>query len=319
MVRLIIWVLVGTWLCSCKPEQQSDPVPTRSINEPDNIPNSRAELIDEFLAETQVGTYIFDKPDFTFVLGANLKEISGLAYDSSDNSLLAVDDESGYYYHLSVDNGKELSKNKFHKKGDYEAITYIDSTVIIAKSSGILYVSKDSTEKSEVLKNQLKSKNDVEGLTYLDDEQVLLIACKGRMIEKDENIDAKAIYSYSLQDKVLSTEPYLIIDIDDLQQYIESTISEQSKYGLKKNLNRIKDFAPSGIAVHGVTKDLYILSARGSSLSIYDKDLNLKNVVLLNSKTIPQPEGICFDKDNNLYISTEGKGFSGKIFKFLYR
>ncbi len=301
-MRIVVFVL-SVLAYSCSPGAGPEPAVTSSI--------------DKVKSLSEAGSYNLQSPDSTFILDSDLKEISGLAYDSADNTLLAVDDESGYYYHLSVDDGKVIRKVKFHKKGDYEAIAYLESKVVVAKSSGNLYMNSDSSANSIVLKNQLKSKNDVEGLVYVADENSLLIACKGSMMEQGDNKNAKGIYKYSLRDNVLSDEPYLIIPIDDIETFIISKMESKSKFALKKITNRLRNFAPSGIAIHPSDKDMYIISARGSILVIYDQYLKLKDVVLLNDKTVPQPEGICFDYNNNLYISTEGQGFSGKIFKYL--
>ncbi len=100
--------------------------------------------------------------------------------------------------------------------------------------------------------------------------------------------------------------------------HVDVRYSKISKSKRKKLVNRSKSFAPSGLAVHPLNEDLYILSAKGSLLVIFDKTKFLKRVIFLNSKTIPQPEGIAFDQLNHLYIATEGQGFSGKIFKFNY-
>ncbi|MDX1285770.1 MAG: SdiA-regulated domain-containing protein, partial [Draconibacterium sp.] len=84
----------------------------------------------------------------------------------------------------------------------------------------------------------------------------------------------------------------------------------------KSDKKRIQDFSPSGIAIHPENGSTYILSAKGSTLVIFDHNSDLEKVVLLNDKKIPQPEGICFDSKSNLYIATEGKGSPGKIFIF---
>ena len=81
------------------------------------------------------------------------------------------------------------------------------------------------------------------------------------------------------------------------------------------------------MALNGSRDKLYIISARGSSLVIYDipedfgsnnsqKVAELRTIVFLDAKMIPQPEGITFDSDNNLYISSEGKTGKGTIAKF---
>ena len=147
----------------------------------------------------------------------------------------------------------------------------------------------------------------------------LLLACKGQPIAKvNGKKNQKCVYLFDLDSKELNVEPYLTIMDDDLISFVEFSHSDKAKSKLKQGKRRVKDFSPSGIAIHPISGDYYLTSGRGSLLVILGKDKQLKDVIFLNSKLNPQPEGITFDKDNNLYISTEGKGYNGKIFKFVY-
>lgn len=60
-------------------------------------------------------TYNFGIPDETYILDANLKEISGLAYNKSSDVLLAHNDEKGSFYDLDISNGTIIKKNKICK------------------------------------------------------------------------------------------------------------------------------------------------------------------------------------------------------------
>ena len=74
--------------------------------------------------------------------------------------------------------------------------------------------------------------------------------------------------------------------------------------------DKAADFGPSGIAIHPKTREIYIISSVGKLLVILDKKGNLKYFEKLNADIFKQPEGICFEQDGTLYISSEGK--SGK-------
>jgi len=272
----------------------------------------------DFFGNSEKLNYNFAYPDFTYVLERDLTETSALSYVPSRNSLLTVCDEKGYYYELGINDGEVKNKVKFHGDGDYESIEYVGSDVIVAKSSGNLYIKSPADEKSEEIKTELSSKNNVEGMAYLPSENLLLIACKGRpFIDKKNDKHKKAIYSFSLSSNKLNEDPYLIIDIKELESYAEDNLIEGYDYSEKKTENRIEEFSPSGIAIQPETKDIYIISARGSLLVIFNKNGKLNDIAMLHSKIMPQPEGITFDNENTLYISTEGQGNSGKLFKFL--
>ncbi|MCW3789890.1 SdiA-regulated domain-containing protein, partial [Plebeiibacterium sediminum] len=70
--------------------------------------------------------------------------------------------------------------------------------------------------------------------------------------------------------------------------------------------------SPSAVAMSN-NRDLYVLSARGSMLLVIGFNSEIKEITFLNPKYLPQPEGICFDDDGNLYLSTEGKKNKGKL------
>jgi uncharacterized protein YjiK len=55
-------------------------------------------------------------------------------------------------------------------------------------------------------------------------------------------------------------------------------------------------------------------------LVIADNEWNVKEVYHLDPARFRQPEGICFDNDNNLYISNEGDDLSeGNVLKFAFK
>ena len=78
------------------------------------------------------------------------------------------------------------------------------------------------------------------------------------------------------------------------------------------------DFFPSAIAVHPVTHDIYIISTKDTKcIAQFTHDGKLKAFDYLDKDMFLQPEGICFDPQGNLYISTEGKhGVPPYIYKF---
>jgi len=260
--------------------------------------------------------YDFNHPDKIFVLDAELKEISGLSYDKSSDALLAVNDEKGNYYKINSDTGEIISSNKFSKKGDYESIAVIDQQVLVMENNGDLFFIDNRTHKSSKIKMAFEKSNDLEGMTISTDGKYILLAGKGRPLFTDGKKSHKYIYSVNLSDKELSNEPFLTVDIDQLKEFL---VSEKQIDLLGKMRKRIKSFAPSGIAIHPETNHTYILSAKGSLLVIFDSENELVDVILLDKQLNPQPEGICFDPELNLYIATEGSGFSGKIFKYKTR
>lgn len=259
--------------------------------------------------------YDFNKPEI-IVLDKELMEISGLAYVPSADVLLAHNDEKGHVYTISKFDGTILKDNKFGKKGDYESIEIVGDEYVVCTSSGRLHFYNPESDKTRLIKTNLSQKNDVEGMCLSSDGKYLLLACKGQANEESKTKKHKAVHAYSLESKSLLDGPFLNIEDNELVNMVENDNSSASKSKLKKLISRTKEFAPSGIAIHPSTNDHYLISARGSTLVVYDKDKSLKEVIFLDDKLIKQPEGICFDHDAQLYISNEGRGLSAKIFKF---
>ena len=73
---------------------------------------------------------------------------------------------------------------------------------------------------------------------------------------------------------------------------------------------------PSGIAIHPVSGDLYLLSTVPQLLLILSATGRIISVNRLNPELFEQPEGIAFDEYQNLYISNERVRHSANILKF---
>ena len=259
--------------------------------------------------------YNIENIDDIIVLPPELIEISGLSFDPENGRLLANNDEEGVIYHLNLD-GTIAGTEKFGKDGDYEGIERIGEEIVVSKQNGNLYFYDPYTQGTTKVKTDLSSKNDIEGLAYDPDHELILMACKGQTLDEDNKKKEKVIYAYNLKLGVLHQEPYLVMGDPEHLSFVEYHIHDVSQYKKKAFHKRAKGFSPSGVAINPLNKDLYIISARGSIVIIYDQNHDLKDIMFLDEDVIPQPEGICFSPQGDLFISTEGKGLSAKIFKF---
>jgi uncharacterized protein YjiK len=64
---------------------------------------------------------------------------------------------------------------------------------------------------------------------------------------------------------------------------------------------------------------VYVISAALKRLVVLNKETGkIISANRLEKKLLPQPEGIAFDRDGNLHLSSEGKKGEGLLLKFNY-
>lgn len=239
--------------------------------------------------------YDIDKPNNRMEMPQNLKEISGLSF-YKDNLLACVNDEKGTVFIYDLSSQQVVETIDIGKNGDYEGIEVVDDEIFIMKSNGKIkgFQISDGSERKIDCSN--KDVKEYEGLSYHPQTRSLLLVTKEK--DKDKN-DKKTIYSYSL-----STEKF--------DKYL--TINED----MIKGSDGKKTFAPSGIAVHPITGEVFVLSSQGKKLLILSPEGEKNTLIELNPETFVQPEGICFTPNGDLYISSEGTNANGYILKFSY-
>ena len=252
----------------------------------------------------QYDVYSYEKD---YKLPGRLVEISGLAY-WKENILLCVEDEKGHLY--LYDHGKEeiIKEIKFGKKGDYEGVTQSDDIAYVIKSTGKLYYFNIEDE-PVVTKIDLpfRSSNDLEGITKGHKKDELYIACKQNPEILENGIKGRAVYSYNVKKDKVKTKPYIHLTSETFKEEI-------NKAGL--SLSKHTPFMPSGIAVHPFTEDVFLISSVGKLLIVLNKSGSIVSMAPLKRSLYRQPEGICFDNEGNMFISSEGRGKKGYILKF---
>ncbi len=260
--------------------------------------------------------YNFFQPDKVVKLSNKLQEISGLTIDNQ--YVYAVNDERGNIYCLDKGSGKILKKIDFGKSGDYEGVELVKDKLYVVKSSGTIYeVFGDSLKQKVKYDTPLKTKNDVEGLAYDATQNILLLACKANPNLEQNLTESRAIYAFDLNTMKLQNEPQLIIRQSAIADFLEQQAHEDMmKDDLVAFVKRATKFAPSAIALHPKSKNYYILSSVGKLLLILSPNGSIQYIEFLDKNIFKQPEGICFDQDGTLYISSEGAGAKAKIFTF---
>jgi len=267
--------------------------------------------------------YDLDNPEWEVNLPKALQEVSGLAYLESQE-IAMVQDEEGIIFIFDLATKEISSRHKFKNKGDFEGVEVLGETAYVLRSDGDVYEVINYRSESPITRSyetELSTSNDTEGLGYDPVSGLLLIACK----ESDKLMgvkykDKQVIVSFDPETNSLRPNPFMIIDLDDIKAFLEKNASTNSekKFAEKFDPDKNSSFRPSAIAVHPQTKEIYLLASNGKMLLVLDRKFRIQQAKKLSSKKFPQPEGICFDSEGNLYISNEGTLTAGTLKKYLF-
>ena len=148
----------------------------------------------------------------------------------------------------------------------------------------------------------------------------LLLAAKGKMA-KDPTF-SRSVYGFDLNTGELSKEPIFTIDLEQVQSYLNS--DEPVKY-LEKISEKLDPaqggftFGTSGIAVHPITGNYYLISSVGKMMMVLSPKGEIIHIEKFKKKIHPQPEGICFERDGTMWVSNEGKNGSPRLVRYSFR
>lgn len=232
-----------------------------------------------------------------FRLPKKLKEVSGIDY-LTNGRFACIQDEKGVVFIFNSSEGKLEKQIPFSGVGDYEGITVAGQTIYVIRADGKLFTIENMNDAKPVVKKYktgLTIKNNIESLCYEKTGNRLLLVGKDKDADRQNQ---KKIYSFDIQTKKLNSSPAYVIDLTN--KLIRSG---------KKALQ------PSDMGIHPVSSNIYIIDGPAEKLFILDSEGAVKNVYALDSKQIPQPEGISFEENGDVYISTEGNKRSGAILK----
>lgn len=254
--------------------------------------------------------YDLNNPSLTInLVSEELKEISGLSPTETAGTYLAIADERGEAFLVDgKGGGAVLQRVLFREKGDFEGVEMVGKTIWAVKSDGDLFEINDWKKTPPTVQEYntpLKKADDVEGLAYDAGRKALLLACKAN----PDSLIPRNIWAFDLQTKTLGATPAYRIDPQDVNRLVPYGSGEKHDY-----------FSPSGLAVHPVTGDVYVISTALKRLVILDyKTGQIKAAQRLDKKILPQPEGISFDPAGNLLLSSEGKQGEGLLLRFDFK
>ncbi|MBK7861776.1 MAG: SdiA-regulated domain-containing protein [Archangiaceae bacterium] len=261
-------------------------------------PVKKPKATDNLRRETRSG-YSINAPQHSYELAPELGEISDLALAADGQSLWAVHDEQPTLFRIGFD-GQVLEQVDLGKKGDYESVAQVGDSVYVGRSDGEILVVDPKAQK--VLERidvhrRVGMACDMEGMAFDPKGQRLLLSCKNESLKSRQNGKAYELWEVSLDTKKVKKEPAYEIAEKALDQV-----------GVKG-----KEFAPSGIAVHPKTGDLYLVSSRGKMMVVVGQDGEVKSAEDVDQKVHRQLEGIAFAADGTMYLSDEAHGHKAML------
>jgi len=227
-------------------------------------------------------------------LPAELREVSGISW-MDENQIAAIQDEDGIIFIYDLEKKKVIEEIKFGGAGDYEGLAIEGDNAYVLESDGTITIIENFEEEDRKVtsyETNFNEKNNMESLWLDFPENQLLVIPKDRDINSD---NMKGVYAFSLDEYKLAYKPVMQLNMND---QVLKHFREKKVY---------KNFRPSDIAIHPKTKQIYMLEGAKPKLLILDKNGVAKKGYSLNKKVFPQPEGITFSPDGELYISSEGK------------
>jgi hypothetical protein len=247
--------------------------------------------------------YDFSKPE-TVKLPEELDEISGMVYLSEGNNILALNDEEGRIYEITLNGERHFRNRKFMKGGDFEDLCLAEGELWALKSNGqIAHIRKPLTDSQETETFRFAAKGfvDFETLIYLPHRRQLVILCK----ECREYPNEVPGFVFDIDRKQFADSPGFRLDF--------SRLADSLKPGKKEPVR------PSAGAFHPTTGELFILASANHLLIVADSNGYAKHTYRLDRKLYKQPEGICFTPGGDLYISNEARAGSANIRKLPYK
>lgn len=220
-----------------------------------------------------------------------------------EKRMACIQDNKGIIYIYNLETRSVESRIDFAGKGDYEGLALVNQTFYVLRSDGFIFEVEPGKGSPSVKTYDLPldATNDTESLFYDRNKNRLLVAVKERDLT---SADSKGVYSFDLVTKKMNQVAVMQIGAGH---------GSNGKKG-KKGSGNIK---PSDLAIHPTTGEVYILNGPRSELIIAAANGEIKKTIQLDKKIFPQPEGLCFTAQGQLYISSEGvkrgKGIIAKV------
>lgn len=234
-----------------------------------------------------------------------VKEISGMVFLKEGQKMASVNDEEAKIFIVDYANKDTTTSFVFGEKGgDFEDIVMDAKYYYVLESRGRIYrVPRSGTADTTTIFKMAIKNADFEAL-YMDSaKKRIVMLCKS--CPDYERGKTKPAFSFDLTTNEFSAEPVFTIDVAKARKLLKSP-----NFGAK----------PSAAAIHPVLNKVFIVCSQdGKGILICSLDGNIEHAIFLDESIFPQPEGITFAPNGDLYISNEGLYQPGSIIHYPYR
>lgn len=234
----------------------------------------------------------------TLVLDKELLEISGMYY-LPDTRIAAINDEDGKIFLINSTTG-DFTVTKFGRKRDYEDVVMVDSFYYVLESNGNIHrVPMAMANTEEEFEFPREKKIEFESLYYDPAIKQLVLVSK----EQRETKKGILTYTFSPDSLQFSDDIFYEIRRKEIHQYLKDNNAE---------------FKPAAAAIHPVLNKLFMVASVGKAVLQCSLNGKIEGAWRLNPVQFPQPEGLTFAPNGDLFISNEGADGKATILKFPY-
>lgn len=233
-------------------------------------------------------------------LPEDLEEVSGIVW-IKNNLIACVQDEEGKIFVYNLKSSKVENSISFAGSGDYEGITVIEDDAFVLRSDGVIFEVVDFMGANPQVKefvtkaNQLPEIN-IEGLCADPANNRLLLAVK----ERKDSPSHKEIFAFDLDRKDSEKNPLYRVNLADP---IFSEVNEKLE----------NKFSPGEIGIHPQTGEHFILDGSRPKLLIAGEGNAPKELFMFRLEDFPNPEGLTFNPEGDLFISNEAEDAPANI------
>ena len=237
------------------------------------------------------------------VLPMGVSSFSDLTLMDSSH-LVGIEPTSGNVVFLDVNNFSISSQLSLGSGFRFEAISRIDSTLILMDSENKVHFLLPPYDRNSFLSsNETKENFHSAGICLHESTKRLFLISEVQ--EKEEGQFSSFLYAFNLNKNQLRDEPLFEVNLTDIETFAINNNLSLPATSVTNTGDTIQglDFNPSAIAVHPKTNEIYILSSTDRSLIVYNQFGEIVNFTTLDSSIFSKPTGMTFQENGDLLIS----------------